>query len=144
MIAYFDSSSIVKWFFDERGMEMARDIRNNSEISVTSFLSFPEVMSAIHRAILEKRCSKKNGQLVREEFLLVWPNFQLVQVNDTLIQTAGKLVCRYSLRGYDAVHLSSALMLKKSEDNIKIFFSCFDSRLNSAAKSEGFMIHKTI
>lgn len=142
MIAYFDSSSIAKWFFDEPGMEFSRQVRNTSEISITSPLSFPEVISAIYRAAQDKRCSKKDGKLVKEELLSTWPHFQLIQMNDLLIQTAGKLVYQYGLKGSDAVHLASALMLKGGEVKVKIFFSCFDAKLNRAAKKEGFMVHQ--
>ena len=74
MIAYFDSSSIVKWFFDEPHMDLARSIKDRSTRAVTSLLSFPEVMSAIRRAMAESRCSKNDMEIIREEFLLVWPN----------------------------------------------------------------------
>lgn len=141
MIAYFDSSSIVKWFFDEPQMDRARKTKDQSEIAITSPLSFPEVMSAICRAKSEKRCSGYDVKLVKEEFLSVWPNFQLVQINDSLIQLSGKLVFTHGLKGYDSVHLASALALKKSEKGIKIFFSCFDEKLNKAAKKEGLAIH---
>ncbi|MDY7030718.1 MAG: hypothetical protein SVY10_02275 [Thermodesulfobacteriota bacterium] len=32
MIAYFDGSSIVKWFFDEPHINLSRDVRDKAEI----------------------------------------------------------------------------------------------------------------
>lgn len=144
MIVYFDSSSIVKWFFDEPHMDLARNIRDKSASAVTSLLSFPEVMSAIRRAMAERRCSKSDMELVRQEFLLVWPNLLWVQIRENLMREAGELVYRYSLKGYDAVHLASALTLKREAHGIALFFSCFDKNLNRAARKEGFMIHQEI
>ncbi|MBW1677723.1 MAG: type II toxin-antitoxin system VapC family toxin [Deltaproteobacteria bacterium] len=142
MIAYFDSSSIVKWFFDEPLTELARDIKNKAKIVVTSLLAFPEVLSAINCACREGRCLKSEMELVRTEFLRIWPNFQWLRVNEELMQQAGELIFRHSLRGFDAVHLASALLLKQQGGAIDIFFSCFDHNLNRAARKEGFLTHE--
>ena len=37
-----------------------------------------EVMSAIYRAWREDRCSKSDMELVRGEFLRIWPDFQWI------------------------------------------------------------------
>lgn len=143
MIAYFDSSSIVKWFFDEPYMDLARTIRHDTKIAFTSLLSFPEVMSAVCRAWREGRCSKSDMELVRGEFLRIWPDFQWIKVSERLMRQAGDLIFKHSLRGYDGVHLASALLLKEDGDSIDLFFSCFDRNLNRAAKKEGLMIHRS-
>ncbi len=141
MIVYFDSSSIVKWFIDEEKMALSRKIRDKAGISLTSPIAFPEVMSAFHRAGKEKYCSTTDLKLIREEFSLIWPNFQLVEINAFLIQQAGNLVFTHGLKGYDSVHLASALTLKNTEEKIDTFFSCFDSKLNRAAEKEGLIVH---
>lgn len=142
MIAYFDSSSIVKWFFDERFTELARDIKNRAKIVVTSLIAFPEVSSAINRACREGRCAKSEMELVRNEFLRIWPKFQWIRVNEELMQQAGELIFEHSLRGFDAVHLASALLLKQEGGAIDLFFSCFDHNLNRAAREEGLLTHE--
>jgi predicted nucleic acid-binding protein len=144
VIAYFDSSSIVKWFFDEPSMDLARGIKDRAEIVFTSILAFPEVMSAIYRACRGGRCSTSDMKLIKEEFLRVWPNFQRIEVNDGLIQHAGSLIFNYGLRGFDAVHLASALLLRQEGEGIEFFFSCFDKNLNRAALKEGFMTHQLV
>lgn len=144
MIAYFDSSSIVKWFFDEPNMDLARGIKDKASLAFTSIVSFPEVMSAVYRAMREGRCSRADMQLVRGEFLRVWPDFQWVRVSEGLIQRAEQLIFRYGLKGYDSMHLASALVLKEEGDEIDLFFSCFDRNLNHAALKEGLEIHQKI
>ena len=144
MIAYFDSSSIVKWFFDEPHMDLSRTIRNMASLVFTSIVCFPEVMSAIYRARKEGRCSKVDMEVVREEFLRIWPGFHWVRVNETLIQQTGQLIFRHGLRGYDSIHLASALALKEEGEGIDVFFSCFDRNLNRAALKEGLPIHEEI
>jgi predicted nucleic acid-binding protein len=144
VIVYFDSSSIVKWFFDEPNTELAREIRDKANLVFTSIVSFPEVMSAIYRARREGRCSKSDMELVRGEFSRIWPGFHWIRVNDILIQQAGQLIFRYGLRGYDSIHLASGLALKAEDDGIEVFFSCFDRNLNRAALKEGLAIHREI
>lgn len=142
MIAYFDSSSIVKWFFDEPFTELAKETKDKANVVFTSLLAFPEVLSAINRACKEGRCLKSEMQLVRKEFLRSWSNFQWIKVNEQLMQQAGDLVFKHSLRGLDAVHLASALLLRHEGQPIDVFFSSFDQNLNRAAREEGFPTHQ--
>jgi len=142
VIAYFDSSSIVKWFFDEPFMDLARSMKDSAEIAFTSLLAFPEVMSAVNRAWREGRCLKSEMELVREEFWRIWPNFQWIKVSEDLTHHAGRLIFRHGLKGSDAVHLASAILLKREGEEIDLFFSCFDKNLNQAARKEGFRIHE--
>jgi hypothetical protein len=44
------------------------------------------------------------------------------------------------LRGFDAVHLSAATLLKENQNNVSLSFSSFDEKLNDAASTEGFTI----
>lgn len=142
MIAYFDSSSIVKWFFDEHFAELARDAKCKAKIVLTSLIAFPEVLSAVNGAWGEGRCKKSEMKVVRKEFLRVWPKFQWIRVNEELIRQAGELIFKHNLRGFDAVHLASALLLKEEDGEIDLFFSCFDRNLNRAARKEGLLTHE--
>ena len=141
MIAYFDSSSIVKWFFDEPHMELARSVRDEAGTPFTSLVSFPEVMSAFNRSWRENRCTRAEAQKVRREFIRIWPAFHWVHADAALTDRAGELVFKHDLRGMDAVHLASALLLKREGGGVRVFFSCFDQRLNRAAKAEGLLTH---
>ena len=121
---------------------VARGIKDKSEVVVTSLISLPEVMSAINRAWRERRCSKSDMELVRSEFLRIWPKFQWIRVSERLMYQAGQLIFSHNLKGFDAVHLASALVLKEEGGSLEIFFSCFDRNLNRAAQEEGFVTHK--
>jgi hypothetical protein len=63
-------------------------------------------------------------------------------VNEDLIQQAGDLIFKHNLRGFDAVHLASALLLKQENGEIDLFFSCFDQNLNQAARKQGLLTHE--
>jgi uncharacterized protein len=55
-----------------------------------------------------------------------------------MVQLAGSLAEKYILKGYDAVHLASALTLQKTYKDI-VFLS-YDNRLNRAASSAGLVL----
>jgi predicted nucleic acid-binding protein len=142
VIAYFDSSSIVKWFFDEPHMDLARTVRDETELAFTSLVSLPEVMSAFNRAWKGGRCSKESMQKVRKGFEEIWPDFQWVKPDEAIVNQAGQLVYKHNLKGLDALHLACALLLKQEGEGIEVFFSCFDQRLNHAAEKQGLIIHQ--
>ena len=141
MIAYFDSSSIVKWFFDEPLSEMAGDIKDSSKIAVTSLIAFPEVMSAFNRAFKDRRCTQSELDKIRTGFLRIWSDFQRVAITEHLVRKSETLIFKHNLKGFDSLHLASAIELKAECGTLDIFFSCFDKNLNAAARREGFLIH---
>ncbi len=141
MISYFDSSSIVKWFFDEEDSETARRAKDSTDLAFTSVVSLPEVLSAFTRSFLESRCTKSELALIRDEFLRIWVNFQKIKINEDLIHHSGQLVFTHNLRGFDSIHLASALLIDNNSREMT-FFSCFDKRLNRAARMEGMQIHE--
>ncbi len=142
MISYFDSSSIVKWFVDEPFTDMAKEIKDEAEMIFTSIISYPEVMSAFNRFEKEGRYSNSDMMLVKNEFMRIWPDFRWINITENLINQAGELIFTYDLRGFDTIHLASAILLKDEGDGIDLFFSCFDHRLNRAAQREGITIHQ--
>ncbi len=141
MISYFDSSSIVKWFFDEPFADMAKYIKNESEMIFTSIISYPEVMSAFNRAGKEGQCSNSDMMFVKNEFMRIWPDFRWINMTDNLIKQAGELIFIHDLRAFDTIHLASAILIKEESDGIDLFCSCFDRRLNRAAQKEGIKVH---
>jgi len=143
VIAYFDSSSIVKWFFDEPYADLTRSVKDETDIAITSILSYPEVLSAFNRAYREDRCSKPDMEFIRDEFLEIWYDFQWIKTSELMVFNTRELIFKHGLRGYDAVHLASALMVREEGDNINLFFSCFDRVLNRAAKKEGLLVHQS-
>jgi predicted nucleic acid-binding protein len=53
-----------------------------------------------------------------------------------LNETIPKVISNYGLRGFDAIHLSSAITIKTAIMG-NFLFACFDERLRRAAQSEG-------
>jgi predicted nucleic acid-binding protein len=142
VITYFDSSSIVKLFIDEQYSDIARLAKEDTDIVFTSILSYPEVLPAFNRACQEGRYKKTDMKKARAEFQREWNNFRLIKVDETLINSTMELIFKHNLRGADAVHLASALVIQNEGELSDLFFSCFDRNLNKAAKKEGLLIHE--
>jgi len=72
-----------------------------------------------------------------EEFEGRWTAVSVVDVSDSLVRLAGDLAERHGLRGFDAIHLASALVVQR-EGGQPVSFSARDDRLMEAAADEGF------
>ena len=59
-----------------------------------------------------------------------------MEVNDELNGYIDRVIGRHQLRGFDAIHLASAIVIHESISD-DFLFACFDKRLARAAQSEG-------
>ena len=64
-----------------------------------------------------------------------WKNFLAIHVTAELVQLAGDLAEKHGLRGFDAIHLASAVTLRKKLAS-PVTFSCYDIRLQNASQRE--------
>lgn len=137
MILYLDTSSLVKLYVQEPHSSSVKKWAREAEIVATCRIAYPETMSAISRRFRQGDLSKKELDQLTAKFSDEWGHFVGIDFDEL---EAGRLVTLYGLRGFDAVHLSSAKLLKVSQHNISLSFSSFDEKLNSAAAAEGFTI----
>jgi hypothetical protein len=65
-----------------------------------------------------------------------WESYVRVDLRDEILRLARDLIRQHPLRGFDAIHLASALSVKRAvgED---LTFGAVDVRLLRAAESEG-------
>ena len=75
-----------------------------------------------------------------QEFIEDWNRFVVLEVTDQVVKHAGDLAAQRALRGFDALHLASALNLR---DRLAtpVTFLAFDRELTLAAKREALQIH---
>ena len=137
MILYLDTSSLVKLYVQEAHTSLVKKWVEEAEIVATCRIAYPETMSAISRRFRQGDLSEKEYNLLITKFSNEWGRFVAVDFDEL---EAGRLVNLYGLRGFDAVHLSAAKLLKINENNISLTFSSFDEKLNDAASTEGFTI----
>jgi hypothetical protein len=85
------------------------------------------------------RIAEDEYQNTLQRFEDTWRTLIIADVTEPLVLLAGDLAERYVLRGFDAIHLASAVTLHRELDE-PITFSAFDDRLNGSAASEGLLL----
>jgi uncharacterized protein len=137
MILYLDTSSLVKLYVQEAQSSLVKKWVEEAEIVATCRIAYPETMSAINRRFRQGDLTEKEYDSLIAQFSNEWGQFAAIDFDEL---EAGRLVNLYGLRGFDAVHLSAAKLLKATQNDISISFSSFDGKLNDVASTEGFAI----
>lgn len=136
MILYLDTSALVKRYFQEAFSEEVLSKWAQTEAVVTSAVTYAETLATIFRKKNESGLQDKVVDAIVSFFKRDWLSFIQVEVKNDLNDYIDRVVQKHFLRGFDAIHLASALVIheKFSHD---VFFACFDQRLNQAARIEG-------
>jgi len=142
-VAYFDTSALLKQYVTEEGSHWVRTYLATlpSYGVFTSCLIEVEMTSAFARRLREHILTADTFETVEQAFDYdVKYKYNLLDVTSTILTEARRLIKRYPLRAYDAVHLATAwlanqklVMARKSP----LTFICADKRLSESAKAEG-------
>jgi len=139
VILYLDTSSLVKLYVPETESAEVKQIVDAAEVIATSHLGYVEARAAFARKRRERGVTPKDYRTVLDDFEHDWDSYFLVDVSDILVKLAARLAEKHALRGYDAIHLASAVTVRRHGDQ-PVTFSCFDARLSHAASREGLKI----
>lgn len=134
MITYLDTSLFVKLIIEENGSEQAEEIWDVSSTLGSSMVLYVESRAAL--AAAKRRGRINDANLVKAKSILEGLHSQLyvVEVTSKLVKMASELAEEFSLRGYDSVHLASAIFMKAD------VFASSDATLCAAAQANGFHI----
>ncbi len=135
MILYCDTSALIKRYVEEDGTECVDTLWEDCWGVATSVVAFAEAMSAFGRKRREGLLSVKEHTATVEKFKDDYEHLILVPLDNDLNSLMENLFGRHPLRGFDAIHLASALVFANSKET-DLFFACFDKTLNKAAKKE--------
>lgn len=139
MILYLDTSSLVKLYVPEAGSDSVERLVETTEVVATSRLAYVEARAAFARKRRERGMTPVDYRTVIQDFDRDWESYFTVDVSEALVRMAGQLAEKHALRGYDAIHLASAVTIRQHGDQ-RVTFSCFDTRLRHAARREGLSI----
>ncbi len=156
MILYLDASALVKRYIEEPGTPEVEEAIAEAEIVGTSIISRAETSAALAKAVRShgeaeaspvclstKTLTPKQAESALQVFRNEWPNLVRIQATEYLLARADALafqiggrVRSHALRGYDAVHLASALLWNEgmAED---VTMATFDRQLWEAAVKLG-------
>ena len=133
MIAYFDTSALIKLIIEEAGSESAKQLWDASASTFGGRLVYPGGRAALASARRGGRLSAAGLRSAKARLAELWDQILVVELSAQVADAAGDLAERYALRGYDAVHLASALTIK---DMDRVFVT-WDRDLSLAAARAG-------
>ena len=113
MISYFDTSFVVKLYVLEHGTTEAKAAVAVASVVATSRVVYAEAIAAFARKLRKREFTSKTYRQVWEDLRRDWNSYFLVEVTQQLVVLAGELARRRGLRGFDAVHLASAILLRR-------------------------------
>lgn len=134
MNTYFETSAIMKLVVVEEGSDEAGAVWDGSDLLITSRLSYAEARAALAAARRAKRLSEKELQGAKTALERRFQEIDLIELTSEVVRSAGDLAERHALRGYDAVHLASALTL----DAESVVLVTWDRDLAQAGRTERF------
>lgn len=132
---YLDTSALVKRFVREPGSDVVAELLGSGEAVATAKIAFAEVYSGLTRRFREGNLSSRAYALVCRQFERDWPGFLRVDLQDEILTSARDLIRRHPLRALEAIHLASALSLRKALGE-EVTFTASDERLIRAAEAE--------
>jgi len=136
MVLYLDTSSLVKLYVEERDSSKVEEWVKSSRVTATSLIAYAEARAAFARRFREKAFSSREYGRLISFFNEDWDNYLIVRVTKELVRLAGDSTEKHALRGFDAIHLSSAVTLLR-ELSAPIVFSTSDKKLQKASQLEG-------
>lgn len=132
-ITYFDSSALIKLMIKEENSAQAALLWDGSGRVISSAIVYPEVRAALASAHRSRRISIKNFNKCKQRWERLWMEINTVSPRRDVLLRAGELAEIYKLRGYDAVHLSSAMCFPPE----MVTMVTWDNRLGEAAFRAG-------
>ena len=135
MIVYLDTSSLVKLYIEEDESSKVDVLVKSSEVTATSLVAYAEARAAFARRFREKAFTTDEYNRLKEFFDKDWSRYLILSITEDMIRLAGDLAEKHALRGFDSIHLASALTLHQ-ELSSPIVFSCFDDNLQKASERE--------
>ena len=133
---YFDSSALIKRFVEEAGSNRVEALIEAEPAPATSKVAYAEVHAGLARKLRERGLTPAAHRSASRTFDADWPAYVRVELVDPLLVLARDLVQRRPLRGFDAIHLASALRLRDQIGG-EVLFVASDDRLLAAAAGEG-------
>lgn len=116
-----------------------RAYTNKAETLAASVVAYPEARATFARLKAQGISTEAKYQQRLAQLNLDWGNLLRIELVPVVVRTAGDLAEVYGLRGFDAIHLASALWLKE-KTSMPLCFAVFDQRLRAAAERAGLAV----
>jgi predicted nucleic acid-binding protein len=130
---------LIKLIVVEDGSDTASELWDRYP-AAASVLAYPEARAALAAARRAERLTGRGHDRAVAELEALSSELTVVGVDERLARHAGQLAFEHGLRGYDAVHLASALALDAAET----ILVTWDHDLSTAAAGAGLAVAPAI
>lgn len=136
---YLDTSALVKLYVEEEGRELVFAAVEESERVATSTVTYAETRAALARKRRADEMDEEGHRQAVADLDKQWSTYIRLNVSAPVAHHAGDLAERHALRGYDSVHLASAVRLRERFEDLQ--FLAFDGRLTRAVKAAAVVVY---
>jgi predicted nucleic acid-binding protein len=130
---------LIKRFVAETGSATVGSLVARQKQLATATITYVELYAGLTRKYRQGDLSEQHYALACRRVENEWPSYLRVELQKEILDLARELIRRHGLRGFDAIHLASALNLK-SELEENMTFVAADERLLRTASTERLQI----
>jgi predicted nucleic acid-binding protein len=136
VILYLDASALVKRYVSEAGSADVAHAIASARLLATAVISRAEVTAALAKAVRLGLATRKAAASGLADFDADWPDLIRLDVSEAVVARAASVAWLQGLRGYDAVHLASALQWQDALGEA-VTVATYDRELWRGAQSSG-------
>ena len=142
MNVYWDTSALAAVYLRDACTKQATELFDSMRYPTSSWLCYSETRAAFRACTDAKKISAAKHADIVERFERDWALFHKIPVKSTLSPELRRIFKHHSLRGADAVHLASAILMnmRLMVANKQIVFACDDRNLATAADADGLIL----
>ena len=138
MILFCDTSALIKLYIFEVGSDELKARVQEAEAVAVCRIAWAEAHAALSRRAREVPEDISVIDQAKLALAADWSHFVVLEIDQPLVERAGEYADMFALRGYDSIQLAAAFEAGRISQS-PIYFACFDTRLNKAAKLLGMM-----
>ncbi len=136
MILFCDTSALIKLYLVEEYSAQLTEQLREAEAVVVCRIAWAEAHAALSRRVREAPGNDVLIEQAKSALSKDWPSFVIMEIDQALVERAGEFADAFALRAYDSIQLAAASVAANISQT-ELFFACFDTRLNKAAKLLG-------
>jgi len=130
MKLYFDTSALVKYYYQEQGTDyVTKLIQNEQNEIIISEIAIIEFISSLYKKFRTKELSESDLIIALNEFRLSLCDYTVEPFTSIVRENAEKIIAKfgkdYAIRTLDAMQLSTYILIADNESK----FVCADSTL---------------
>jgi predicted nucleic acid-binding protein len=139
---YLDASAWVKRYYQETGTHWVQQLFTEGNTLACASLGVVEVTATLARKTKAREISRRQLTQKMRELDEDWSRFIQIHLSMAAVTQAREVAEQQALRGADAIHLASALVLRSRfvEAEDQLVFVVSDRQLKEAAQSAGLIV----